>query len=94
MQREIKTKPDFIGAIIKPIASSTVMGIVCLIFYNLVFSFLKNNSVALLLAIVIGVTTYFIMLVLIKGLKRSDLKLFPYGEKTISFLDKYKMLSD
>ena len=94
MQRGIKTTPDFIGAIIKPVAASTVMGVVCIIFYNILFSFLKNNSVALLLAILIGVIIYLIILILIKGLKRSDLKLFPCGDKIINFFDKYRILSD
>jgi stage V sporulation protein B len=69
---------------IKPIIASGVMAIVAKLMYdkfNFVFSFIKEgyfaNAAAILFAMVIAMLTYFFILVLIGGITKEDLQIFP-----------------
>lgn len=86
--RTTKTRPDFIGVFIKPLISSALMGFVCYVVYYTSYNVYPSNSISLILSIVSGVISYFIFMVLIKGITRNDLKILPMGKKIIKFLDK------
>lgn len=94
MARQMKAMPDFMGALIKPLIASFVMGIGCYVSYNLIYMLVSSNTLSLILAILIGIVIYFIFLILLKGLKRVDIKLMPMGNKLITLMDKHNILVD
>ena len=78
---------------IKPIIASGVMAIVAKLMYsnfNFICSFLKEgyfaNAIAILIAILFAILTYFFVLVLIGGITKEDLEVFP--RKITKFIPK------
>lgn len=61
-----------------PAVTSAVMGIIIFFLYKATESLL-GNSVATLLAVIIGAVVYFILLILLKGISRRELADFPGG---------------
>lgn len=80
--------PDFISILFKPFVSSIIMGISCYTFYYALFYFTSSNTISLMISIFVGVITYFVMLLLIKGLDKEDIMVLPKGSQLVEFLDK------
>ena len=81
-------KPDYVGMLVKPSISAIVMAVVAIYGYKLVYILLPYNIVATLLAIILGILAYGVVLIVLKGFNREDLKLVPAGTKLIRFLEK------
>lgn len=79
-------KTDIQHIFIKPALSAGFMGLICYIAYNLVFFITKINAIATLIAVLMGVVSYVLFMILFKGLKESDVRLLPYGNKLASIL--------
>lgn len=94
MAKQMKSLPDILGSIFKPLIASGIMGVICYFGYKLIYMFMPSNTVSLLLSITIGMVVYFIVLALMKGLKRSDIKLMPMGDKMVAFFERCKVLVD
>jgi len=84
MNKALKVKINLFKHAIKPIIASGVMAIVAkLMYYNFdyVFSFIKEgyvaNAMAILVAMTLAIVTYFFILVLIGGITKEDLEVFP-----------------
>ncbi len=84
----IKTLPDIIGALVKPLAASMIMGLSCYFGYNLIYSLTYSNTFALLFVMFVGIIIYFFVLYFMKGIRQEDLKLMPMGKKINSILSK------
>jgi len=90
MNKALKVKINLFGHAIKPLIASGVMAVVAKIMYinlNSVFSFVCKgyiaNAIAIVIAIVIAAITYFFTLVLIGGITKEDLSIFPSRIKRI-----------
>lgn len=94
MSRATKTFPDVMGALIKPMIASLIMGIGCYTSYNLVYMVVKSNTFSLVISILIGICIYFFSLVFLRGIKQKDLKFMPMGDKIIFWIDKFNFISD
>jgi len=88
-----RAKPDFGGMLIKPIAGSALMSMVCFVLYHTVHFVVPSNAFALLFAILAGVFFYFVIMVIIGGIRRSDLAVLPAGTGMIGFLEKFGIKS-
>ena len=84
MNKALKIKINLFKHAIKPIIASGVMAIVAKLMYSnfdFIFSFIKEGYVANALAIIVSMTlaivTYFFILVLIGGITKEDLGVFP-----------------
>lgn len=80
---KVRIKPS--SHAIKPAIASGVMAIVAKLMYNsfnFVCSFIKEgyfaNAIAILISIIIAILTYFFVLVLIGGITKEDLEVFPH----------------
>jgi len=82
-------KPDFSGMLIKPIVGAILMSIACLVTYNALFYLLSSNTIALMFSILIGLMSYFIVMIVIGGIKQHDLSVLPMGKVAIEFLRKF-----
>ncbi|MCL2386835.1 MAG: polysaccharide biosynthesis protein [Defluviitaleaceae bacterium] len=77
--------PDITGALLKPTIAAIGMGLVCYAAYNLMNLF-TINAISTLGALVLGVVSYTLFMVLIKGFQPKDLDALPIPRKIKKFL--------
>ncbi|MBZ9616677.1 putative polysaccharide biosynthesis protein [Clostridium estertheticum] len=84
INKTLRVKIKLLSHAIKPILASVVMAIVAKLMYcnfNYMFSYVKEgyfaNAIALLISMVFAIVTYFFTLVLLGGLSKEDLEIFP-----------------
>lgn len=94
---------------IKPAFASVVMGAVCFGFYKALYFLLKllinpkrlsdskvavaPSDIAVLPAIAVGACVYFVVMVLIKGIRKNDILRLPFGSKIYRIVSKVGFLS-
>ncbi len=83
---------DYVGMLVKPAVATAVMGLVCFGCYGLIYSVTDMNTLAVLVAIATAMVVYFLVMVLIKGLAREDLKMLPMGGRLIGVLEKFRLM--
>lgn len=83
---------DYVGMLVKPAVAAAVMGLVCFGCYGLIYSVMDMNTLAVLVAIAAAMVVYFLVMVLIKGLAREDLKMLPMGGRLIGVLEKFRLM--
>ena len=81
-------KPDYTGMLLKPGFSALCMSICAVAAYRGIYCLVPSNTFATLAAILIAIVVYVIVMILVKGFKREDLKMMPAGTKLIGFLEK------
>ncbi|MEG0229627.1 MAG: polysaccharide biosynthesis protein, partial [Oscillospiraceae bacterium] len=67
-------------------------GIISIISYNIISNFISSKFICVI-AIGFGGVVYLTVLLLTKALKKSDVLMFPKGEKISKFLEKHNLLS-
>ncbi|MBU3189447.1 polysaccharide biosynthesis protein [Clostridium bowmanii] len=84
MNKALRVKTNLFSHAIKPIIASGVMALVARLMYgyfNYIFSLAREgyfaNAMAILIAMVLAIITYFFTLVLIGGIRKEDLEVFP-----------------
>jgi len=78
INKYLKYKQEIIRTFIIPVIASLIMGVFCFLAYFLASKAL-GDSISLLISICIGVVVYFVALLLLKGVKESEIKSFPGG---------------
>ncbi|MDR1536813.1 MAG: polysaccharide biosynthesis protein [Clostridiales bacterium] len=91
LKKYTKIKLDFSGALLKPLLGSAIMGVACYIFYYTSYYLWSINALSTLIAVVAGIGIYFVSMLLLKGIIRSDLKSVPMGAKIIKIMDILKI---
>ncbi|MCB2292460.1 polysaccharide biosynthesis protein [Clostridium algoriphilum] len=93
INKVLKIKIKLPSLAIKPVIASVVMAIVAKIIYsnfNLLLSFVSNeyiaSAIAVLISMCFAIVSYFLILVLIGGLTKEDLEIFP--RKIIKLIPK------
>jgi stage V sporulation protein B len=84
MNKVLRVRINLFSHAIKPLISSGIMAIVAKIMYfnfNFIFSFIKEgyfaNAAAVLISMAFAIVTYFFTLVLVGGISKADLEVFP-----------------
>ena len=75
-----------------PAVSSIGMGVVVWLVYKLFLYLLRINTVATILAILAGVITYAVLLLLLKGLNEQEILRFPKGRTLAALAKKFHLL--
>ena len=88
LARYTKMKPDFMGVIIKPLIASLVMGMAVYVMYYLAYYLYPSNTIATLLAIVVGIVVYFTFMILLGGLRREDVLSLPGGTRLAGVMER------
>ena len=93
LSKYIKLEINVGKHIIKPIYSALVMGMVA---FNTQFylSRVIGNARATIIAIIVGMITYALMIVLTRTLNKDDFTRIPYGIKMYNLLKKLKLYSE
>ena len=83
--------PNIMKTFIKPAIASVIMGIVVFAVY-FAGSKVIPSSICTILAILVGVITYAVALLLIRGLTEEELESFPKGTLIIRIAKKFHLL--
>ena len=83
---------DLLGSLFKPLIGSAVMGGVCFGAYKAFFALLNSNTLATMIAILIGVIIYGLVMLLIGGIKEDDLLAMPMGGKLVRVFKAYGLI--
>ena len=75
-----------------PALCSGIMGVIVYGVYTLLQMLIKINAVSTCVAIVLGAASYFVLMLLLKGLNEEDLLSFPAGHKLISLGRRLRLL--
>ncbi len=85
-------KQEIVKTFAIPSASAAVMGVFTFLTYFLFMKLIKINSISTLFAVVVAVITYFVMMLLLKGITQEELKIFPKGDVLIKIAKKVRLL--
>lgn len=91
LKRYITIKIDFVTQLFKPILSTVVMAVIVYISYYLLTK-VCGNTISTLISIIIGVASYFIVILKLKALSKNEILLLPMGNKIYSILNKIKLI--
>lgn len=84
LYKALKSSPDMKNIIIKPFASSAIMGIVVYLLYNGLQVVISSSVICMGLSIVIGAIVYFILLLAFKTLSKEEKQSIPVLNKVFS----------
>lgn len=84
--------PNIVKTFVKPAAASVIMGVIVYLVYYISYKLVKHNAVCTILSILVGIFTYAVALLLIKGLTEEELKSFPKGALLIWVAKKLHLL--
>ncbi len=90
LKASIKIKLDVMGIFVKPLIASALMGLCCFIVYYILFYVSGSNTISVLVAIIVGMLSYFGFLVFVKGINHDDLSSMPFGAKIIKVIGLIK----
>lgn len=90
--RLLKYHQEIVQSFCKPIIASFGMGVVAIILYKALYFLTHSNAVATILAVLFGMLTYFINLVVLKGISEEELDYVPKGQLIIRYCKKFKIL--
>lgn len=85
-------KQEIKNTFLLPGLASLIMGGLSLGLYKLIYSLLKINSVAVIIAIVFALFVYFILIVLFGAVNEDEIKGFPKGQLLVRLLKKLHLL--
>lgn len=91
IRKYLKYRQEVIKTFAIPMISSVIMGVVIVVI-NIALHKFVGDFVVLFLGIVLGVTAYFVAMVLLKGIDENDLKKMPGGRTVLTIAQKCKLL--
>jgi stage V sporulation protein B len=89
--RHIGYAQDIKYTFVIPAIAALFMGVLVFLTYFVVFK-IVNNAVSTIIAILIGMLTYFVILLLLKGISRDDLEHMPKGHLIINIAERLHLL--
>ncbi len=84
--------PNITKTFVKPAIASVIMGVIVYGVYFGIVHTLKSNAGATVVAILAGVISYAVILLLVKGLTEEELKSFPKGTTLIKIAKRFHLL--
>lgn len=76
-----------------PLLSSLIMGAVAGLIYMGLYTLIKSNAISLLVAILFGAILYFVLMIKLRGITKSELEGLPKGSLIIKVFKKLRILS-
>ena len=89
LQKQLGIRIDYIETYAKPGFCSVLMGIAAFAAYKLLYLLLKSNTIALFLAILVGVAVYGVLVLMTKTIRKDEIRRLPKGEKLVKILDRF-----
>ncbi len=85
-------RPNITKTFVKPALASVLMGVVAYAVYFIAYRATSVNAFSTVVAIVAGIVSYAVILLLIKGLTEKELRSFPKGDLIIRIAKKLRLL--
>ncbi|MCR5685153.1 MAG: polysaccharide biosynthesis protein [Lachnospiraceae bacterium] len=92
MRKELGYVQELKTTFLIPFISAAGMGGIAWIVYSLLFAVLKNNTVPAVIAIIFAVISYFVFLLIFKGVNEEELKEMPFGGRLAKAAKKLKLM--
>ena len=92
VRKHLGYKQEIMQTFIKPLIASLVMGAVAFGVYYGLYMLVPVSRVALLVAIGLGASVYFVVILLIGGVNEQELKAFPKGAMMVHIAKKLHLL--
>ncbi|MGN0551494.1 MAG: polysaccharide biosynthesis C-terminal domain-containing protein [Acutalibacteraceae bacterium] len=89
--KETKIVPNFVSIFIKPLIGAIICAVAALCSYNLL-QMAINAKIATIVSILIAAIVYITVLLLIRGITKSDILMLPKGNKIAKVLEKHKLI--
>ena len=83
---------DAVKTFIIPAGASLGMGLVVWCVYKICMIAIFSNTVATLLSIVVGMLSYFVLMILMRGISESELRTLPKGVILINIAKKMHLM--
>ena len=88
---KMRIMPDFIGVFVKPLFASILMGVAAYASYAAFYIFIQNNTVGVILSILVGMIVYFVFMLIFRGIEGEDIRMLPFGKKIEAFMKTYNL---
>ena len=92
LKRKTGVRVKFWSLMLKPLLCSVIMALISLGLYNLARLIGLGNTLSTMIAILFGIVSYMIMMILSKGISKKDLLLMPFGKKIVRILERIGMI--
>ena len=92
LRRYTRARQDITKTYLLPLLASMIMGICVYISYKLVHLITNSNPVSTFIAIAVGVFTYFVAIIKVRGITEEELRKFPKGYKLVDLAKKMNLL--
>ncbi|MGN0659910.1 MAG: oligosaccharide flippase family protein [Emergencia sp.] len=89
VKRYTGTKIDYNMTYLRPCAAAALMGVCAYAAQKLLMMLLKHNSIATLLAIMVGVVVYVILIFALKAITLDEVETIPGGTKLVKIIRKF-----
>jgi stage V sporulation protein B len=76
-----------------PLISSLIMGAAAGLIYMGLYTFIKRNAISLFFAILFGALLYFVLMIKLRGITKSEIEGLPKGTLLIKVFKKLRILS-
>ncbi len=83
---------EVIHTFVLPVVAAGFMGGGTWAVYEVLYMITKNNVIALIPSIVVGVILYFVLLLLFKGVDENELQAMPKGHLLVKYARKFRLL--
>ncbi|WP_313128971.1 putative polysaccharide biosynthesis protein [Anaerocolumna sp.] len=93
IRKSLGYKQNFRKCYIIPFLSSLIMGAVAGLIYMGLYTLIKSNAISLFIAIIFGAILYFVLMIKLKGITKSELEGLPKGNLIIKVFKKIRILS-
>lgn len=84
-----ETRIDMSLTFVKPTVASLIMGVCAFAAYKLIYMVLESNTMATLIAILIGMVVYGVLILGLKAITKDEIERIPGGKKLAAVMDKF-----
>lgn len=92
LKRDLALKLDWKRSLILPTLSSLIMGVLVYLSYRGLMTLLHSNTIAVILAILAGIISFFLSLILFRGISEDELYNVPKGALLVRVFKKLRLM--
>lgn len=92
LRRDLNLSIDWAKAVVLPLISSLIMGVLVFLAYRGLMTLLHSNAIATILSILAGVIVFFAALILLRGVTEDELYHMPKGGLIVKLLKKIRLM--
>lgn len=93
IRKSLGYKQNMMKCYFIPLLSSLIMGAVAGLIYMGLYSLIKRNTISLFIAIVFGAIIYFVLMIKLRGITKSEIEALPKGKLIVKVAKKMRILS-